>query len=138
MAGRTVDPQRTSETGHTFANVEETKPAELNSLSIQLGQIKPRTAIGDDNADFARSDSLHRNVHGTARSVLDGVEQKFAHRLEEENADVDGFWIRQRIGFDGNFSAVMFSSLRSEPFERCGQTVVVQDGRRKLEAERPR
>jgi len=34
MARRAVDLQLTSETGHAFANAEETKPAELNSLSI--------------------------------------------------------------------------------------------------------
>ena len=34
MARRTVDLQLTPETGHAFANAEETKPAELDSLSI--------------------------------------------------------------------------------------------------------
>jgi hypothetical protein len=34
MARRTVDLQCTSETGHAFANAEETKPAELDFLSI--------------------------------------------------------------------------------------------------------
>jgi hypothetical protein len=33
-ARRTVDPQFTFETGHAFANAEETKPAEFDSLSI--------------------------------------------------------------------------------------------------------
>jgi hypothetical protein len=76
-------------------------------------------------------------VHGTANSVLDCIKQKLAHRLEEENANIDGLRIRRRIGFDGNFDAVMFSSLSGKPFQRCGQTVVVQDGRRQLNAERP-
>jgi hypothetical protein len=34
MARRAVDLQFTSETGHPFSNAEETKPAELDSLSI--------------------------------------------------------------------------------------------------------
>ncbi len=30
---------------------------------------------------------------------------------------------------------MVFSCLRGEPFQRCGQTVVVQNGRRKFDAE---
>jgi hypothetical protein len=57
--------------------------------------------------------------------VLDGIEQKLAHRLEEENADVDGLWVCRRIGIDGNFGAVVFSCLNGKPFQCCGETVVV-------------
>ena len=59
-----------SEAPYTVANVEKTKCLGTSSFIVKQGGIKPRTAIGDDDADLVWPQMLHRDTHGAADGVL--------------------------------------------------------------------
>jgi hypothetical protein len=59
-----------SEAPYTLANVKKAECLGASSLIVKRDRIKPRTAIGDDDADLVWPEMLHRDTHSAADSVL--------------------------------------------------------------------
>jgi hypothetical protein len=58
--GTAVNMELASEAPYTLANVKKAECLGASSLIVQRGRIKPRTAIGDDDADLVEIPVLPR------------------------------------------------------------------------------
>lgn len=68
--GAAVNMKLASEAPYTLANAKKAECLGTSSLIVKRGRIKPRTAIGDDDADLVWPQMLHRDTHGATDGVL--------------------------------------------------------------------
>ena len=99
---------------------------------------KSGASVGNRQADFFVGRQRQPDLGATRLGVLDHVEQQFAGRLEEQNANFLALRLRLGIDVDLDFQAACLFHVSAKPFDGHHQAGFVKDGWAELDSQRPR
>src|SRR5690606_35486298 len=135
--GTRLDAHLATEQPQAFLDAEETEGLIRNPVLVCFLQIESPTPIADTNDDLLL---LFCEFHRRAvyAGVLDDVEQKLTHDLEEQDAHVFvryDAWLRRMYGHLQTVHAV---PLRHEPVQYLDDSLPFQHRRTQLHRQVPR
>ena len=112
------------------------KPPTVGRRSSDFRGIKPGAPICHGDFHFAALQLPHLHFRSVNLGIFDRVEQKLPHGFKHELADLLGFRLGGSIRFELHRESMLLLHLSHEPFQSCRQSLLVEDGRAQIRAQR--